>query len=145
MTLRGHTVAVKQLPDGLTLKQGRSFFRELESYMNLDRPWIVLDCSRLRQVDRRVIHLLLCCLEEAMKRNGDVKLAAMPPEAEAILELTGVKSLFEIFATNADALDSFHRTSGNTAQHASTCSCPHHVSEGAASQLPESRSSAREV
>jgi hypothetical protein len=48
--------------------------------------------------------LLLCCLEEAMKRNGDVKLAAIPAGAEATVELI---RLFEIFETSADAVKSF--------------------------------------
>ena len=35
---------------------------------------MVLDCSNVRQLDRAGIQVLLRCLEEAMKRNGDVKL-----------------------------------------------------------------------
>jgi len=58
-------------------------------------------------MDRRVIQLLLGCLEEAIKRNGDVKLSAVPKAAKAILEVTGVSRLFEVFDTNAEALISF--------------------------------------
>ena len=109
MTLRKCAVAVKQLPETLSEKQGRLFLGELESSINIDRPSIVLDCSRVRRMDRAVINLLLCCLEEAMKRNGDVKLAAVPQEARSILQLTGVDRLFEIFETNAEAVSSFRR------------------------------------
>src|SRR5579871_2507600 len=81
MTLRPRAVAVKQLPETLESRRGRLFFRELESCMNdVDRPCIVLDCSSLRKMDLHAIHLLLCCLEGAMKRNGDVRLAAVAPE-----------------------------------------------------------------
>lgn len=45
-----------------------------------------------------------------MKRNGDVKLAAIPPQATSILELTKVNHLFEIFDNVSDAVDSFHQT-----------------------------------
>ncbi len=44
-----------------------------------------------------------------MKRNGDIKLAALPPAAAAILELTKVRNLFELFENAADAVDSFYR------------------------------------
>lgn len=104
MTIRLHAVTVKQLPEQLSIKQGRVFFREVERSMNVDRPCIVLDCSHVRRLDGSVVHLLLCCLEEAIKRNGDVKLAAIPPGAEAIPEIT---RLFEIFDTAADAVKSF--------------------------------------
>jgi len=83
--------------------------RELESSMSVDRPFIVLDCSHVHRLDRSVVEVLLCCLEEAIKRNGDVKLASIPSGAEAILELTGVNRLFEIFDTTAGAVHSFHQ------------------------------------
>jgi anti-anti-sigma regulatory factor len=106
----GRLVAVKQLPETLSLKQGRLFFREVDSCWNADRPRVVLDCSKVRQLDRAGIQVLLSCLEEAMKRNGDVKLAAIPPEAAATLELARVDHLFEAFDSTADAVNSFHQS-----------------------------------
>jgi hypothetical protein len=58
-------------------------------------------------MDALAVHLLLDCLEDAMKRNGDIRLAAVPPEAMATLELTGVGRLFEIFETCAEAIGSY--------------------------------------
>jgi anti-sigma B factor antagonist len=109
MTLRTRAVAVKQLPETLNAKQGRRFFSELESCINVDRPCLVIDCSRVLLLDTSAVHLLLCCLEEAMKRNGDVKLAAVPEGATAVLELTGIDRLFEIYDTSAEAVNSFRR------------------------------------
>lgn len=91
------------------MKRGRLVFKELESRINIDRPCVVLDCSRVREMDRFAIHMLLCCLEEAMKRNGDVKLAAVSPSARETLELTRVDRLFEIYDTETDAVNSFFR------------------------------------
>lgn len=91
------------------MKRGRLFFNELESRMNIDRPCMVLDCSRVREMDRFAIHMLLCCLEEAMKRDGDVKLAAVSPSAREMLELTRVDRLFEIYETETEAVNSFFR------------------------------------
>jgi len=109
MTLQVNAVAVKQLPETLSVKHGRLFLDELESCMNIDRPRIVLDCSKVRHMDRSGVHLLLRCLEEAMKRNGDVKLAEVAAGARTALELTGADRIFEIFDTSADAIDSFGR------------------------------------
>src|ERR1700733_2538427 len=109
------TVAVRQMPETMTLGQGKRFFVELESCMNVDRPSIVFDCSKVIQMDAAAIHVLLCCLEEAMKRNGDVRLAAVTPGAMAQFRQTGVDRLFEIFATSDLALNSIHRLSTNPA------------------------------
>ncbi len=109
MTSRPFGVTVKMLPETLSVKQRWIFLHEIENCIEVDRPRIVLDCANVRHVDRALIHLLLRCLEEAMKCNGDVKLAALPHEAKAILEFTGVNRLFEIFDTTAEAVNSFHQ------------------------------------
>jgi anti-anti-sigma regulatory factor len=59
-------------------------------------------------MDMATMLLLLDCLEDAMKRNGDIKLAAIPEAARASLELTGIDRLFEVFDTSADAVGSYH-------------------------------------
>ena len=110
MTIRQIAVTVKQLPESLSVEQGRSFLRELGLCLTVNRPCLVLDFSNLRQLDRPIIHLLLCCLKEAMKRNGDVRLAGVSPEAGAILNLAGVDRLFRVFDLSADAECSFHRS-----------------------------------
>lgn len=132
MRFRPCTVTVTQLPEKLDIKQGRLFFMELESRMNIDRPCIVLDCSKVREMDRFAIHMLLCCLEEAMKRDGDVKLAAVSPSARAALELTRVDRLFEIHASETDAVNSFFRPDFERAQYADAGESSEEISESAA-------------
>ena len=118
MPIKDMTVIVKQLPERLSVQQGYAFFREVESCINSDRPRVVLDCAQLQLLDRAGIHVLLLCLEEAMKRNGDVKLAALPSVAEATLEITGVNRLFEIFETVAEAVSSFRQIPAYGFEHA---------------------------
>lgn len=103
------TVAIRRLPDVLSVQQKIAFLHDIAIVMNTNRPRLVLDCSRLRECDTSVIHLLLHCLEEAMKRNGDVKLAALPTSAGVVLIGTGVARLFELFDTTEEAVNSFHR------------------------------------
>jgi anti-sigma B factor antagonist len=102
-------VAVMQFPELSKKREVRNFAREVERCMDVTRPFVVLDCSNVRHLDKAVVHLLLGCLEEAMKRNGDVKLVGVPLTAEAVLGSTGANRLFEIFDTTADAVNSFHQ------------------------------------
>ena len=104
-------VTVEQLPEITSEDQGRRFLGKIQDRMSDRRPGLVLDCSGLSQMDRPVLHLLLSCLEEAMKRNGDARLAAVSPSAQTILKLIGADRLFQIFASNADAVNSFHQHS----------------------------------
>lgn len=109
MTVPMRVVVVKQVPERLTGNQGRSFLGEIQVCVKTDRPRIVLDCSKVRELDRQALHILLCCLEEAMKHNGDVKLAELPPGAHAFLESTGANRVFDTYATTAEAVETFHQ------------------------------------
>ena len=102
-------VAVRRVPDVLSVQQKVAFLHDIAGIMNTSRPRLVLDCSRLRECDVSTIHLLLHCLEEAMKRNGDVKLAGIPAAAAIRLVSTGVARLFETFDSTEEAVNSFHQ------------------------------------
>jgi len=102
-------VVVKQLPERVSVNEAQQLARELAPLLEGDRPCVVFDFSEVRQLDSAGIEMLLRCMEEAMKRNGDVKLAAVSPQVAVILELTRVDRLFEIFENPVDAVESFHR------------------------------------
>jgi anti-anti-sigma regulatory factor len=109
MRTKIRSVAVRKLPEQITGAQRQHVYKDLEACINVDKPAVVLDCSTLHHVDRSAIHLLLCCLEEAMKRNGDVRLAAATPELKAAVRTAEVESLFLSFDTIGEAIESFRR------------------------------------
>jgi anti-sigma B factor antagonist len=109
MTVRKRPIAVMQLPERLGKKEARNFTREVNRHMDMTRPYLVLDCSNVRHLDKSLVYLLLGCLEEALKRNGDVKLVGIPLPTDAMLGPTGANRLFEVFDTTADAVNSFHQ------------------------------------
>jgi hypothetical protein len=51
--------------------------------------------------------MLLQCMTDASRRDGDLKLANLSPHAAVILELTRTDRLFEIYETATDAVKSF--------------------------------------
>jgi anti-anti-sigma regulatory factor len=110
MTMRKRPVSVVALPQQLGSQEVRAFLHEMSHCLSVDRPQLVVDCSTVDSMDNAKIHLLLCCLEEAMKRNGDVKLAGLPADDVAgAPDLTQVDRLFESYEDAADAVNSFHQ------------------------------------
>ena len=103
------TVRVHQIPENVTQQEEKIFLRDLQVYLDSERPKIVLDCSRIQAMDIATIRLLLSCLEVVMKRNGDVRLAALASTDEASLRYAGIKRLFETYKTTAEAVNSFHQ------------------------------------
>ncbi len=86
---------------------GATFLFELQPLLEEERPSVVLDCSQIQQMDSAGVEMLLHCLEQAMKRDGDLKLAAISPSSAVILELMRVDRLFEVFETADEAVRSF--------------------------------------
>jgi len=109
MTIRKRAVAVMQLQEIRSARQRQDFLRDLHRCIDAERPCVVLDCSKVDRLDKSGVYLLLSCLEEAMKRNGDVKLAGLHASAEMALETYGAYRLFDIHDTTASAVSSFHR------------------------------------
>lgn len=100
-------VVVKRVPERLNLKQSRRFAGEVRAFLRSDRPQIVFDLSQVKQIDAAGVDMLLHCMGEAMKRDGDVKLASLSPQAAVILEMTRTGRLFEIYETSTDAARSY--------------------------------------
>jgi anti-anti-sigma factor len=100
---------VRQLPGKLDRQVERAFLEELRMAFDMERPAIVIDCGLWHEMNSSAIHLLLCCLEEAMRRNGDVRLAAVSDEALENLRAMDVDRLFRIFDTTEKAIESFRR------------------------------------
>jgi anti-sigma B factor antagonist len=114
--VEGRFVTVLGLPEQSDVETARGFLCELEQGVGNGRPYLVLDCSAVRQMDKRTAGLLLHCLEEAMKRNGDVKLAGISPAEQPWIGAFGSKRLFEFFDTVEDAVNSFHQLSLEAAE-----------------------------
>ena len=110
-------VVVKRMPERMTLKQARSFLREVEPLLNSDRPQVVFDMSQVRHIDAAGVDVLLRCMREAMKHDGDVKLAALSLEAAVVLELTRTGRLFEIYENSTHAVKSFSSFLPNALKH----------------------------
>lgn len=100
-------VVVKRMPERLNLKQARALLRELQPILTSDRPQVVFDMSLVRHLDAAGVDMLLHCMTETMKRDGDLKLACVSEQAAVILELTRTDRLFEIYNTSAEAMRSF--------------------------------------
>jgi anti-sigma B factor antagonist len=101
-------VIVMQVPERLYETEAEVFRNELKSLLEAERPRIVLDCSEVKDIDSKGVDMLLHSMDEAMKRDGDVKLAAVGPGSAVILELMKVDRLFEMFDTTDEAVRSFH-------------------------------------
>jgi len=107
METNSRPVVVKRMPERLNVRTAREFLREVQPLLTKDRPQIVFDLSQVKQLDASGVEMLLRCMSEVHKRDGDIKLATLSAQAAVVLELTRTERLFEIYETSTDAVRSF--------------------------------------
>lgn len=117
METSSRPVVVKRMPERMNLKQARNFYREVQPFLNSDRPQVVFDMSQVRQLDAAGVDVLLQCMRQVVKHDGDLKLAALSREAAVVLELTRTGRLFEIYENSTAAVKSFSSFLPNALKH----------------------------
>ena len=100
-------VLIMEMPEQLNVLEVESFMQDLQPLLETEQPQIVLDCSHVRALDRAGVEMMMHCLEVAMNLDGDLKLAALSPEAQAVLELMGAAGVLQAFETSDEAVKSF--------------------------------------
>jgi anti-sigma B factor antagonist len=106
-------VSVHQVPNNLSSATQMEVLRRLEMAVEGAHPRFVLDCSQLDSLGAAEVYFLLCCLEEAMKHNGDLRLAALRPHVKAALHQAGIAHMFEVYDTTEHAVHSYQVRTGN--------------------------------
>lgn len=100
-------VVVKGLGSKLGPSELVLFRQEMQQVLQVDEPRVVLDLSAVKHLDSPAIDTLIHCLSAVVRADGELKLAALSPEAATILAITRVDRFFEIYATVEDAVKSF--------------------------------------
>jgi len=95
------------MPERVNARSARQFWRDVQPFLSVDRPQLVFDLSPVVQLDAAGVEMLLRCMSEAHKRDGDLKLASLSQHAAVVLELTRTERLFEIYDSSTDAVRSF--------------------------------------
>jgi hypothetical protein len=86
----------------------------MQDVLRMDQPRVVFDFCSVTHLDSAGIDFLLNCLSAIVRRDGELKLAAVSPQAATVLEITRVGRFFEIFPTVEDAVRSFDAFLPNT-------------------------------
>jgi anti-anti-sigma regulatory factor len=86
-----------KLPEAFGAKEASRLGRELKSRMSTETPHVVVDFSRVREMNLEGLEGLLDCMETVARNDGALQLGEMSPEAAVFLELTRMDRLFNKF------------------------------------------------
>ncbi len=85
------------LPERFRAKEARSFKGDFGIQLRDRNASVVVDFSRLRDIDRCGLDTLVRCLSEVAAHDGAIRLAGVSPQAAIILELTQLDRIFDMF------------------------------------------------
>ena len=83
------------------------FRNEIDGEMAQGNARFLVDMTDVRSLDSSGIGMLVRSLSLAKQRGGTIKLSSVPAQASQTLRVTGVLRLFEVFESEAAALQSF--------------------------------------
>jgi anti-sigma B factor antagonist len=86
-----------KLPERFGGSEAKRLGQELRKKISNEIPNIVVDLSRVRQIDLAGLEGLLDCMETVAKNDGTLQIGEISPEAATILELTRMDKLFQKF------------------------------------------------
>jgi anti-sigma B factor antagonist len=87
--------------DAVTSKQLESAIDEL---LKTEATMMLLDLREVEYVSSSGLRVLMVAKEKLRQRQGDLRLASLQPLVREVFEITGLKQLFSIYASQGEAL-----------------------------------------
>lgn len=84
-----------------------AFDNAVESAVSGGSPNLVLDLSAMPIIDSSGIGAVVGALRLAKDAGGDVRLVSPSPFAERTFKMVGILRLFQVFPTEAEAVESY--------------------------------------
>lgn len=86
-----------RLPEHLSRVAARALAKELDHHLITDQPCVIVDLSRVKQIDRHGLDMLLGVMTKVARHDGSVQLGEISPQAAIMLELTRMDRIFDMF------------------------------------------------
>ena len=102
-------IDVIRLPARLSMADASDCRHAIRDLVDEGRTRLVMDMSQVEFVDSSGLSVLVSAIKAARAVGGDVVLSGLTPQVQALVELTRLHHLFEIFSDSqagADYLDS---------------------------------------
>ncbi len=108
-TQDGKTVVVLAPTGRLDITTAWQFRLKLQECIAKISPYIVVNLSQVNFIDSSGLTSLVAGMRDADKVNGSFRICNVHPEAKLVFEVTMMDSVFEIFGTEEQALESVYR------------------------------------
>ena len=81
--------------------------QELLSLISEESCKLVITLSEVTFISSAGLRSLIAVLKQAKREGGDLRLAEMDRRVQEVFDMTGISTIFKIFASSKDAVQSF--------------------------------------
>ena len=101
-------VTILDLKGKMTLGEGDELLKDkINELIFADRKEFILRLDELRYVDAAGMAEIVRCYTTVARRGGKLKLLALSPQISGLLDITKLRTCFEIFEDENEAVRSF--------------------------------------
>lgn len=105
----GRQVVVMTPSGRLDITTAWQFRLKLQECISTVSPHIIVNLGQVSFIDSSGLTSLVAGMRDADKRRGSFRLCNVHPEAKLVFEVTMMDSVFEIFDTEAEAIEGLSR------------------------------------
>lgn len=102
-------VDVVKLPQRLIMENSMAIRKDLLELISSGHRYLVLDLGKVAFVDSSGLSVLVSALKAAHKTAGQVVLLNLTDDVRALIELTRMHEVFQIFADEQAAIDQLNQ------------------------------------
>ena len=106
--MNGHTIAHLEMPERMTQITIRDILDRVSTALSSDADAIILNMSRVEQIDAAGLSIIISTARRMREKDREIVVTNARPNVLALLELTRVHQIVDIF-DSADAASSFLR------------------------------------
>ena len=103
-------VEVIGLPQRLTMSDAGEYRHAIRDIVDSGCNLIALDMSRVDFVDSSGLSVLVSAYKAARNADGDAALFGLQPQVRALVELTRLHHIFEVFADKTSAVNHLNQS-----------------------------------
>ena len=93
----------------ITLEQRKTIKEKLQELLDKGEKKFIIDLSKVGFVSSLVLALIVFFAKEVKAIGGELKISGLTTEALSVFQITQLDTIFEVYDTEHDALESFKK------------------------------------
>jgi anti-sigma B factor antagonist len=103
-------ISVVELSDNIDFYNAPVFKGVINSLIGQGKKLFIINLAKITHIDSSGIGALITTMLELEKMNGSLKISGLGKPVKKVFDMTQAITLFEVYDTEAEALESFKKT-----------------------------------